>query len=240
MSNTISFEKRDVKVIAHRGVSGLERENTNAAFVAAGNRSYYGIETDMHVTADGEFILIHDDNTERVAIDNLKISACTLNTLRGLQLCDLNGEKTRGDLRLPTLSEYISICKKYDKQAILELKASLETSDLLRCVKLIEDMEYADRVTAISFNAENLKKLRLMRPEWDIQFLTKDVDEQTVELLEKYHFDLDVYWPSLNEQLVSNLHESGIKINCWTVNRREEAERLVEMGVDFITTNILE
>ena len=65
--NTIKFEKTaQVKMIAHRGVSGLETENTCAAFVAAGNRSYFGIETDVHVSADGAFIIFHDDDTERV------------------------------------------------------------------------------------------------------------------------------------------------------------------------------
>ena len=62
MNNTIKLEnKGNVRMVAHRGVSGLEKENTNAAFVAAGNRSYYGIETDVHLTADNRFILIHDD-----------------------------------------------------------------------------------------------------------------------------------------------------------------------------------
>ena len=54
-------------MIAHRGVRGLERKNTAAAFVAAGNRSYYEIETDVPVTADKKYIIIHDDDTERVA-----------------------------------------------------------------------------------------------------------------------------------------------------------------------------
>ena len=54
------------EMIAHRGLSGLERENTCAAFIAAGNRSYYGIETDIHITRDGRFIVYHDDNTLRL------------------------------------------------------------------------------------------------------------------------------------------------------------------------------
>ena len=54
-------------MIAHRGLSGLERENTYHAFIAAGNRSYFGIETDIHKTADGEFVVIHDETTERVS-----------------------------------------------------------------------------------------------------------------------------------------------------------------------------
>jgi len=59
--NTIKINRGATKMIAHRGVSGLERENTNLAFVAAGNRSYFGVETDIHVTADQNLIVIHDD-----------------------------------------------------------------------------------------------------------------------------------------------------------------------------------
>ena len=65
--DTIKINKQITRIIAHRGLSGLERENTCAAFIAAANRSYYGIETDVHVTADGKYILIHDDDTTRVA-----------------------------------------------------------------------------------------------------------------------------------------------------------------------------
>lgn len=53
--DTIKMNSRSVRMIAHRGVSGLERENTCAAFVAAGNRSYFGIETDVYQTADGNY-----------------------------------------------------------------------------------------------------------------------------------------------------------------------------------------
>lgn len=53
--DTIRFQHTRAQVVAHRGLSGLETENTCAAFVAAGNRSYFGIETDVHRTADGCF-----------------------------------------------------------------------------------------------------------------------------------------------------------------------------------------
>ena len=62
--NTIKFDKKDTRVIAHRGLSGLEKENTNSAFVAAGNRSYYGIETDIHRTKDGHFVINHDGDPD--------------------------------------------------------------------------------------------------------------------------------------------------------------------------------
>ena len=120
--NTRKLETLKPRMIAHRGVSGLERENTCAAFVAAGNRSYFGIETDVHLTADGQYVIIHDDTTTRVAGVELTVEETDMATLRKLRLTDVATGLPREDLCLPTLEEYISICKKYDKVAVLELK----------------------------------------------------------------------------------------------------------------------
>ena len=91
-NNTIKFtEKGNVKMIAHRGLSGLERENTNAAFVAAGQRSYYGIETDVHVTADEKYIIIHDNDLKRIADIDLEVEKTNFATLREACLFDMDG-----------------------------------------------------------------------------------------------------------------------------------------------------
>ena len=113
--NTIKFEKKTTQVIAHRGLSGIEKENTNAAFVAAGNRSYYGIETDIHRTADGRFVVCHDDDLKRVAGEDILVESTTLADLQNVVLFDKDGTKNREDLRPSVLENYISICKKYEK-----------------------------------------------------------------------------------------------------------------------------
>ena len=63
--DSIKLDTRTAKMIAHRGLSGIEKENTNAAFIAAGNRSYFGIETDVHKTVDGKFVI---NRGERICI----------------------------------------------------------------------------------------------------------------------------------------------------------------------------
>ena len=113
--DTLRLQNPKPKIIAHRGQSGLEMENTCSAFVAAGNRTHFGIETDVHVTADGQFIIIHDDSTKRVALDDMAVENTTFETLRSLRLCDTDGKRGRKDLVLPSLEEYIQICKKYEK-----------------------------------------------------------------------------------------------------------------------------
>ena len=123
--NTIKLNTAgtNVQMIAHRGLSGLEAENTCAAFVAAGNREkYFGIETDIHRTLDGKFVIFHDDNTKRMAVDSMIVEETTYQTLRSLRLVEpRNNNATRGDLLMPTLEEYISICSRYEKYAVLEL-----------------------------------------------------------------------------------------------------------------------
>ena len=78
MQDTLHLTGKKPLMVAHRGVSGLEMENTCSAFVAAGNRSYYGIETDVHVTRDGQFVIIHDDDTARVTGDSMTVEKTSM------------------------------------------------------------------------------------------------------------------------------------------------------------------
>ena len=235
--NTIKVKHDMVPFVAHRGCSGLEKENTHAAFVAAGNRSYFGIETDVHRTLDGKFICFHDDTTGRVAIDNMVVEETTFDTLRSLILADKDGKKGRTDLRMPTLQEYIQLCKKYEKIAVLELKNTFIREDIVKIIDIIRGEEYLENVT---FSFENMVILRELLPEQPCQFLCKEYSEELVEKLVKYHLDLDIKYTALNAENIANLHSNGIKVNCWTVDDPEVAAKLIADGIDFITSNILE
>ena len=241
--NTIKINKqgRNVKMIAHRGLSGLERENTCAAFVAAGNReTYFGIETDVHVTADGQYVIIHDDNTLRVSGEDRVVENTTMETLRTIRLTDTDGKERRWDLMLPTLREYITICKRYDKYAVLELKRPMEEKDICGIMETIKRLEYTDHLIVISFDLNNLILLRKNYPEQKAQYLINVWEDKYLEILKEYNFGLDMRYPAITQELVDMLHEAGVEINCWTVDTPDNAERLIGYGVDYITTNILE
>ena len=238
--NTIKIEKKGVQLVAHRGCSGLEQENTHAAFVAAGNRSYFGIECDVHRTVDGKYVIIHDDTTARVAIDSLVVEESTYDTLRNLLLKEKNGEKGRTDIRIPSLQEYISICKHYDKIAVLELKNHFEKEDVWEICSIIEEMGYMENVIFISFDYENMVTLREKYPNQPAQFLDYKGEADLVERLKAHNLDLDISHKVLTKELIDACHAEGIKVNCWTVDDVEIANRLIDWGVDFITTNILE
>ncbi|MGN0758720.1 MAG: glycerophosphodiester phosphodiesterase [Candidatus Ventricola sp.] len=239
MQDTIHVNLPGVKMVAHRGVSGLERENTCAAFVAAGNRSYFGVETDIHRTADGRYIVFHDDNLTRLLGDGRVVEEMRFDELRALRLTDLDGN-ARGDLLLPTLEEYVHICKKYDKDCVLEIKNHFEPEDIDNVIAIIRGIGWLERTIFISFDLPNMICIRERLPQQRAQYLVSTFGDDLLDILTGHHLDLDIKYSSLSAEQVRACHEAGIQVNVWTVNEAADAERLAGYGVDFITSNILE
>ena len=237
---TVEFEKRNTLVVAHRGLSGIEKENTASAFVAAGNRSYFGVETDIRRTSDGNLIVSHDLTLERVAGEAVNVEETPLETLQSIILTDKDGTKGRRDLRLPTFENYVSICKKYEKHCVIELKSAFTEDDIAKIIETVEKLDYSENVTFISFKYENLVKVRKLRPDQPVQFLFSEITDELMERLIADRFDVDVYYEALTEENIKAFHDAKIKVNCWTVDSRENAEKLALWGVDYITSNILE
>ncbi len=228
-------------MIAHRGVSGLETENTCAAFVAAGNRSYFGVETDVRQTSDGKFVLLHDDNTSRVSGENYTVEKSDLSQLQSVRFYNFPDRTVRCDLMIPQLSDYLSICRQYGKAAIIELKEKFTPSQIRQIAGEAERFNMLPDVIFISFIWENLEILRGIYPQQPAQFLTADpCDDEMTEKLAASGIDIDIENGRVTKELVNKMHDRGRLVNCWTCDNPDRAAYLVECGVDFITTNILE
>ena len=243
--DTIKIDSKEVKIIAHRGLSGIERENTCPAFVAACNRSYFGVETDIHVNKEGKFVIMHDSTAERVSLGqcDINIEESDYSVVEGIVLPDLDGKTDRKDIRVPLLVEYIRICKKYDKICVLELKKYFEESDIERLIAEINEEEYLEKILFISTDLDNCINLRNRLPNHEIQWVVGGIQspvESLIQPLVENRLGLDIYYHKLTKENVAALHSNGIKVNCWTCDTKEDAEKLIELGVDFITTNILE
>ena len=241
--DTIKINKGAVKMVAHRGASGLERENTVPAFLAAGNRSYFGVETDIHRTADGKYEVIHDETTSRVnrGAANINVEENPYDAVKDLVLPDKDGTTMRQDIRIPLLAEYIHICKKYGKVCVLELKNAFNKEEIREIVAIIREYDYLDKVIFISFVLTNCLTLRELLPQQPVQWLTaKELTEELMKTLEEQRLGLDSYYKVLSRDVIDRLHAAGLEVNCWTVDDPQWAADLIAMGVDYITTNILE
>lgn len=238
--NTIKFDKKNVKVVAHRGLSGIEVENTNSAFVAAGNRSYWGIETDIYKTADGNFVIGHDDNYKRISGEEIYLERETLEALEKVVFFDKDGTKIRADLRPARLETYLKIVKKYEKHAVVELKSNFSIEEVAKIIEIVKSYDYLGNTTFISFIYDNLTKIKSILPEQSCQYLFWKVTDEEIKRLVRDKIDVDVWVVELTKEQIEACHKAGLKVNCWTVDDPKKAEELASWGIDIITSNILE
>lgn len=230
-----------VRMVAHRGLSALERENTCAAFVAAGVRSYYGIETDVHVTSDGRYIISHDSSLKRCSggID-ITVETTPYDILHSVPLLDVNDGPHRSDLFPPPLEDYLSICRKYGKKSILELKGLIEEKHIAGIVGTVKDAGHFEDTVFISFTPENLVNVRKLDADAEMQLLVCEGKKEHLEFLKTYRAGADFGFWTMTKELVDAVHAIGREVNVWTVDKPEDAARMIEIGVDYITSNILE
>lgn len=228
-----------VKMIAHRGFSVRERENTAAAFIAAGNRSFYGIECDIRLTRDDVFVVCHDADTGRVAPEKHAIRDLTYQELLAVNLYDTDHEP-KPYLKVPTLREYLTIAMKYRKHCFIELKPKFSDDELKRFLEEISLYGSVDMITVISFNYSNLARLRKLSPDLSMQFLMGELPEDAIALCESIGAGADVHYKNVAKKDIARFHKHGIAVNVWTIDDPTIARQFARWKVDYITTNALE
>ena len=242
---------RRPQFIAHRGGAGLYPENTLYAFRrAVEDWAVDAIELDVHATADGHCVVIHDPTVDRTTEGTGRVADLTLAELRRLDAghrFTQDGGQTfpyRGrDLRIPTIDEVLAELPT-DVTLIAEVKARAAQAPLFDAVRragaeqrvIAAGMRDADRdlfrsyTGPISASVEQLRRFiilyrlrlwRLWRPPVDV-----------VQMPE-YWGDRRVLTPGL----VEALHASGLPVHIWTVDETADMERLLDWGVDGILTD---
>lgn len=220
------------KIIAHRGFAKIKKENTIAAFEYAAKSNAYGIETDIQVTLDNNFVTFHDGTTKRLCGRYKILAESDLKTIQKIKV----RYKTI-KLRIPTLSEYLALCKSGNKKAVIEIKCNLTDKQLQLFVNLIETEFSVGDSIFISFDSEILKKIRAYFPNVQCQYIRRAFEDSDFETCVNNKFDLDIYYKNVDSELVKKCHSAGIKINCWTVNNKKAFAYLKKIGVDYITSD---
>lgn len=153
-----------IEVAAHRGNIKDFPENTMAAFASAYEVGADMIELDLHMTKDGEIVIIHDGDLERTADVSGKIKELTLEEVKRADVGIKRGEQFRG-MRVPTLREFCEfVSKKDDKmQFNFEFKDymfhdeawAMESAD--KAIAIIDEYGLWDRSFVNSFDGILLK-----------------------------------------------------------------------------------
>lgn len=234
------INKYQTKFIAHRGLSGLEKENTMCAFVSAGARSYYGVECDIHKTKDGKYVVCHDSNVKRVSGIDANINTLTYEEISNIHLIDNFDNIKKPFLTIPLFEDYLDCMKKYNKYCVIELKDEFSDNDISIILNHINLRNYKDKCIIISFSLTNLVKVRQVDRTIKMQYLVSGYSKAVLENCVKYNMSLDIDYTFLTKQIIDDFHKYGLEVNAWTINDSDEAIRFIDYGIDYITTNILE
>ena len=177
---TIKLSNKKPLMIAHRGLSSFEKENTMAAFIAGGNHTYYGMECDIHVTKDTVIVVCHDSNLERVSGVNLIIEESTYEEIQKVNLYDVKKENNWPYLKVPTFEEYLDCCIRYNKVAVIEFKFLFKEEDVYRVIEIVKSRNYLDKCLFISFVYENLTFVRKYDSNINVQFLLAEYKDELI------------------------------------------------------------
>lgn len=234
------LNKHNTKFVAHRGLSGLEKENTMCAFISAGARSYYGMECDIHKTKDDKYVVCHDENIKRVSGIDANISSLTYDEISKIELIDNFDNTKKPYLTIPLFKDYLDCSKKYNKYCIIELEDDFLDDDIANILSLIKARDYQDKCIIISFSLSNLVKVRQVDRTIKMQYLVSDYTKSILDTCVMYNMGIDINYTILTKQIIDDFHKFGLEVNIWTVNDCDEAIKFIDYGVDYITTNILE
>ncbi len=233
--------------VAHRGLSGIETENTCAAFLLAATRGYWGVETDVHLSSDGKFVISHDASLSRVSGVDFDVRRHSAGASRRIPLhvTAPAGEKgfaqaSRSDLRVPLFEDYLSICAKYGKYPVIEIKDAFSRKTAERFVGIVADFGLRDDAVYIAFDWNNCLTIRSLLPDAPVMNLNGFSEVATREAHLANRIGADFEFQKLDEETVSFFLEADLPVCAWTVDSPEVAVQLAERGVQYITTNILE
>ena len=237
--DSIRISKKNVYMIAHRGLSGIEIENTYPAFLAAANKSFYGIECDIRKTKDKKYITFHDQDLKRLSGNDVKVKNATYEQLRQIPLRTSSHPEDEYN-RVTLFEDYLEMCKRYHKVAIIELKDKFLKRDIGKILKIIEKKEMLEFTKIITFHNFQLKLIRDLNLKIGIQILVNKYTDSVLFDCQKYHLDVSMYYENLSKDIVDLFHSFNIKVGAWTIDNPVDALMVMDWGVDFVTSNILE
>ena len=140
---------KQIKIYAHRGASAYAPENTLPAFQAAMEQGADGIELDVHLSRDGELVVIHDEELDRTTNGTGLVKDHTLAELK--KLCADNGMSGYGDVRIPTLQEVLELVKPSGMLVNIELKTGILWYEGIEKKKNILDYIFNDNIMSYTF-----------------------------------------------------------------------------------------
>ncbi len=237
----------DKLIIAHRGESHLAPENTLSAIRLAWEKGATAVEIDVQLTIDKQIVVIHDKNTRRTGNQKMTVKKSKLGELQSVDVGLYKDEQWKGE-RIPSLTEVLNTVPTNGK-LIIEIKCNNEIIPYL-IPEIKKSQLKIPQVEIISFDYTVISEIKTQIPEYKMLWLL-DLDyyypawmlrinkKGILEKIKKSNLNGINVWAGkvINEQFIEYFKRHGLFVYTWTVNDVKVAERLINQGVDAITTD---
>lgn len=229
-----------MKIIAHRGYSAVYPENTMLAFRKAAEAGADGIELDVHLSRDGECMVIHDEALARTTGLPGSVQDYSRNELEAMDAGYVKGGRS-GFCPIPPLEEVLDYLSDKDVLLNIELKTAPVCYPGIeeKVLALVSKHSMADRVIYSSFNWLSVWRMRELGATSPLGLL-QDGQALTGLGAQMKALGIECYHPScrmLSDVTVAELKANERKINVWTVDRPEDILRCKAWGIDGLITN---
>ena len=223
------------EIITHRGFWKTDgsAQNSIIALKKANGFKAYGSEMDVRLSSDGIPVVNHDAHVTLNG-EKLNIQDTPANVLTQVKL--ENGEF------LPTLESYLAAFEDcHDTKLIIEIKPHktkyIEDELLEKVLKMIRDRSLQNRVEYISFSLNIVVKAIHLDPLADVYYLSGDLSPKVMKQIGAAGIDYNVGIIKKNPEWVKDSHDLGLKVNVWTVNKPDDIQQMIDLNVDYITTD---
>ena len=236
------------RVAAHRGGAGLWPENSLLAFRQALALGVDALEFDLHMTADGEVVVLHDPTLERTTTGAGRVRDLKLADLAGARLKARDGTVT--DELIPTFAQVLDLASKGSAELLPEIKvdANRQRYDGIedKVLALVRARGLSARTTIQAFQPETIRRLRELEPKARTMLLVArgDVERDRARPAEAVRrardlgaTDLGMNHRLIDADVMAAARADGVRVSAWTVNDEADIRRMIDLGVDVVMSD---
>ncbi|NMB77014.1 MAG: glycerophosphodiester phosphodiesterase [Myxococcales bacterium] len=231
-------------IIGHRGASKDYPENTVRSVREAFAQMADGVEVDVHMTRDGEIVVIHDPDTLRTTGKKLLVKESALEAIRALDAGVWKDPKFAGE-RIPLLAEILDVVPAA-KTLIVEVKCGVEILPALE--RILAARGAGRKIVLFGFDLSVVREAKRRLPALPVLWLHKGEKKapgqpaaypaEVLRLAQEAGLDgVGLHFDGVSASLVTEARKRGLRVFVWTVDEVAEARRLLGLGVDALITN---
>jgi len=228
-----------MKIFAHRGYSKKYPENTCIAFQKAAELNIFGVEFDVHLTADQQLVVIHDETIDRTSTGTGFVKDMTLAELEKYDYGRWFGEQFAGQ-KIPTLREVLTIFEETQHVLNIEIKSDIfEYEGIEQLIaQEIEAFGMHNRVIISSFNHESIQRFHQFHPTIQTAVLFSSLVTNIEHYVKTINSGaLHIWYFHANRKIIRDALANGATIRAFTVNDVKIAKELQTLGVEAIFTD---